>query len=819
MAFVDLESIRKRIRDGWSGRDLAFFHASYIDALINGTLSEITEAPPFAVFGTGSYGRQELCPFSDIDILVVAHKGSQTETVKAFFYKLWDKGYNISHAFRTPSECVAEGMRDIQTRTAIIESRFICGEPAMKGVFSEEVLQKLRARKRKDYVSSMLRSVQERHAKQGGSPFLLQPDIKESKGGLRDIQSALWLTEVLYKYRDLNDLKGILIQDELKKLIRAYDFMLRLRFIVHVLSKRKNDKFLFEFHQEAASMLNIRRSKKFSAVERMMRYYFLQSRNISVCTGDIYRKCGEAVTKKFFHFGITKINDDFYLSRKKLIARDDEVIKRSPVKIFEAFWLSATKGYQMSGRLLRTIKRSALRIRPRHRSSQRITELFLGIISSANVYNTLRNMHETGILDRFIPEFGALRHLMIMDYYHTYPVDEHTMICIRTIEELEHVKSSGVDGLKSIFRNMEKKNILYLAVLLHDSGKAKGKVHETEGYRNILNVAERFSLDSESRNLVEFLVRNHMLMAETAFKHDVESPEVIASFADRVKREDFLDALYLMTYADMSSVSDSFWTRWRASLLDRLYAGAKAHIRGFRIEKTNILADIRKRFESKMADFLQAMPEDYFLSVPANRVLHEGELFEKALNEGFAMSVEDQHDGTVTVIVSAKDRKGMFADVVSVFSVRRLNIIEAKLFTSDNGWAFDKLRISNWHELWWDGMEKMIETDLMNVLLQNKRIKIDEHRSGRRGVEPLLDIDNEKNDEFTVIEIMAPDRLGLLYDVSQSLGECSVNIINGRINTEQGIANDIFYVNSFGSKLDSVTICSVIDLLWKTIKN
>jgi len=310
-----------------------------------------------------------------------------------------------------------------------------------------------------------------------------------------------------------------------------------------------------------------------------------------------------------------------------------------------------------------------------------------------------------------------------------------------------------------------------------------------------------------------------MLMTETAFKHDVESPEVVAAFAHKVMSEENLNALYILTYADMSSVSGSFWTRWRSTLLDNLFLKARAHLLGVRIQKNGILKDVRVKYGKEVNDFLKAMPEDYFISVPFEKIPSEGELFRSALEEGFAMRVDPQEDGTVSIIIVVKDREGIFADIVSVFAVRRLNIIDAKLFTSKNGWAFDKIRISNWNELWWEGMDPMIENELRNVLLDGKKIIITDYGTRGRGIEPLLDIDNEKNERSTIVEIMTQDRIGLLYEIAKAFENCSVNIISGRINTEQGVANDVFYINRNGKKLDFEKVNCLINVLWTRVKN
>lgn len=814
----EIDQLVSYVRSGWEGRALAKHQTALLDGRIAGIFAQSSGKSALAVFATGSYGRVELCPFSDVDIMLFSHDRADAKSAEHVLYGLWDSGMTLSHSFRMPEECVTEAFADIRTRTALLEARFVCGDRDTADLFKHEVLPKLRSRRRRQFIGEKLHEIRQRHRKQGNSPFLLQPDVKEARGGLRDIHNAMWLTAVVFKARGFEDLEGFLDRDDYRKYLRAYDYLLRLRFAVHVLSKRKNDRLLFEIQEDTAGLLGVKKSKKFTSVERMMRYYFLKAHAVSALSEKIFTRCSLEFARRPFFVPVKRLSDEFSLSQRKIVANDDLVIRKNPVKIFEAFHLHAVTGYPLSDHLLETIKRNGARINAISRHDRRMAELFLMVIGSSRIHDTLRLMHETGILDRFIPQFGSIRHLLVNDYFHSYPVDEHSLMCVSALESLRLTGDSTCRHLAEIRNRSPRRALLYMALLFHDIGKGKGRYHEAEGYKTIFDITDRLLTDYESKEFVRFLVRNHLLMAETAFKQDDESEEVVATFVGKVETEERLDALYLLTYADMSSVSESFWTPWRAALLRRLYEKAQKRLRGLLDESVGV-PGLHSVVDDSVRAFIAVMPEDYRFSTALEKIISDCEIYARASEQGFAMSLSDQGDGTMELTVSVRDREGIFSGIVATLAVRRFNIIGARLYTSLNGWVLDRIRISNWRELWWDGMDDMVEHELKAVLLLGKKISIGGRFRGRRGVESFISVDNERSRAYTVIEIMSPDRPGLLYDISQTFSANRANILSGKIYTEQGVANDIFMVNSPSGPLDAERLMSIIGMLWEKIRD
>jgi len=349
--------------------------------------------------------------------------------------------------------------------------------------------------------------MENRHLESGDSVFLLEPHIKEGEGSLRDIHTLYWLSKVVFRLEKISDLSSIMGEYDYKRLLKAYDFMLRLRYCLHVESKRRNDVLSFEYQKNVSSCLGFKNSKKFSGPERMMRYYYLKSRVIKDLTRQIMLLCSKQYMPVFINLSIRKITDEFSVSAGKLISTKHNLLEANTDKIMECYYLYAREGRKFSDALKERIKSHLLRINKRTRASSVSIHYFLEIFKSRHVYDTLREMHETGVLGRFVPEFGALRCLVVHEPYHMYTVDEHTLLAIKNLENLITTNYGNLEELREIINSMEKLDLLFLALLLHDIGKAAGKHHEEEGYRRLKNILDRFNLEGRKRGTIEFLVK------------------------------------------------------------------------------------------------------------------------------------------------------------------------------------------------------------------------------------------------------------------------------------------------------------------------
>ena len=460
-------------------------------------------------------------PLFLILILCFLHKtGPDAETAERILYKLWDSGLEISHAFRTAEECIEEAFKDIRTRTSLLEARYVAGDVNLYNRFRNEVYPVITHKKKKAFVRDKLKEMENRHLASGDSVFLLEPHIKEGEGSLRDIHTLYWLSKVVFRLEKISDLSSIMGEYDYKRLLKAYDFMLHLRYCLHLESKRRNDVLSFEYQKNVSSCLGFKDSKKFSGPERMMRYYYLKSKVIKDLTRQIMLLCSRQYMPVFKNLSIRKITDEFSVSAGRLISTKHNLLEANTDKIMECFYLYAREGRKFSDALKERIKSHLLRINKRTRGSSVSIHYFLEIFKSRHVYDTLREMHETGVLGRFIPEFGALRWLVVHEPYHMYTVDEHTLLAIKNLENLKTTNYGNLEELREIINSLERLDLLFMALLFHDIGKAAGKHHEEEGYRRLKNILDRFNLEGRKRVMIEFLVKNHILMSRLAMTRE-----------------------------------------------------------------------------------------------------------------------------------------------------------------------------------------------------------------------------------------------------------------------------------------------------------
>lgn len=806
-----------------SGLHLTELYSRRIDQLVRSIFDSVDRKMRAALFATGGYGRSELCPYSDIDIMFFAPDRADTDAVEKMLYRLWDTGFEISHSFRTPKECIEEAFSDIRTRTSLLEARFIAGDRELSDMFRSKVYPEIAYRKQKDFVREKLLEMEKRHLSSGESVFLLEPHIKEGEGGLRDVHTSYWLSKVARKIEDFPGFSKLLSAHDYRRFLSAYDFLLRTRFALHLESMRKNDVLSFEYQKSVAGRLGFRDSAKFTATERFMRYYHLKSRIIRETTHRIMADCSRSYVPLFRDWRVKKINDDFSLSGGKIVVKKDGLFRREPDKIIEAFSLYAKTGKKFSDATREKITSGLIRIDNRTRHSPSAVSHFLEILRGLRVYETLREMHETGVLARFIPEFGALRLLVVHEPYHMYTVDEHTLVAIRNLERLRSTKYKNLEDFHTIVKGMERIDTLFMAILFHDIGKAAGRHHEEEGYKRLKRIMERFNLDVKKRRRIEFLVKNHILMSRAALRMEPSDSEVVATFAEAVGDAENLKAIYLITYADMSAVNPEFWNSWKAYLLKELYENTLAYLSGMNEGLEEYLDELRKLCPkselSGLMDFIGEMPERYLLATTRGKVIEDYRLAQEMKESGFSMRIDAGPGEVAELSVSAGDRPGLFAGIVGFLSSKGLNIVNGRIFTGRKGMVIDKISVSNWKAVWWDGLEADLGAGLREVIVGGKRVGT----CGRcvkteSPFDIFVELDNEAFEEVTLIEIFCPDRLGLLYDIANVLHGLGVDIISARINTEAGLAQDIFYVQMEKTKIDYRKAPELLSELWTTLK-
>ena len=850
---MDISELRGLLQKGSSGIQLAALITERTDALLRDIFASTNVHSGLCLIAIGGYGRGELAPHSDIDIMLFARDKTASGQATQFLYKLWDTRLAVGHSFRTPADCINEARKDSKTRTSLLEHRLISGDTDLYRYFMDHVYPEIAFRESRRFISEKLQEVELRHRKISDTVFMLEPHIKEGRGGLRDVHTLVWLASIKLRIRQFDELIKVIAPEDFVRLKKAFDFLLKVRFCLHLFSGRRNDLLSFEFHERIAEMLMFKASKRFLSSERFMRYLYLKTSIIDDIASrfldmfGIPRKAfGEEGNGRiaFFFSSKKKITDNFSLSKNRIIASDDALL-RAPEKIFEAFYSMSRTGKRFSPKLGDAIKKNLFRINRRTRKSQRAVEFFMAIIRGDRAYETLRQMHRNGVLGRFIPEFGALSFLVVYEPYHRYTVDEHTMRAIKHLEGLRNTRYGNLEHLSTVYKRVRQKETLILSLLFHDIGKrgivksyrygAGAEHHEEVGYTELKNIIERFNLSVELRGKIEFLVKNHLLMSSMAFTMETEDPEIIAQFADDVGDRETLDALYLLTFADMASVSPDFWTDWKAYLLRDLYETTAQHLDGLmdgsgegpeKILGADYLTQSEK---AGIKEFLSLMPKRYIISTTPERIYEDYRLSLEVIEKGFALRVQEGLSGAAEITIGAWDRPGLFSRAVGVLSSLKMDIYRARVYTGKGGLVLDKIQVSNWQPLAWEGFYCVLQERLQDAVCGTKTHaeyeevirKIRDAQGyapaatevfGRFG--PFIEIDNETSSESSVLEFFARDRLGLLFDVTSLIHEKDIDIISARINTESGIAHDIFSVQRHGKKVEGITIHELLLSLW-----
>lgn len=809
---------------GYGGRFLVERYTRKIDSLIMNIFNSVNNSNAnIALIATGGYGREEMAPFSDVDIMFFADDKTHTETAEQLLYKLWDTGLAISHSFRTAEECIEEANKDIRTRTSLLETRFVAGDSQLYNSFRMNVYPEIAYRRQKSFIREKLKEMETRHLGSGDSVFMLEPNIKEGEGGLRDVHTAYWLSKVALRTEKISGFSKLLTPYDFRRLMAAYDFLLRTRFCLHLETERKNEVLTFDYQKNVANGLGFKDSRKFRASERFMRYYYLKSKIIKDISGKIMVICSRPYINVIKDMNTRRITDDFYLSAGNLVSVKDNIFAGNPDKILEGFYLYSKTGRRFSETLKENIKSSLLRISWKTRRSSPAIHYFLEIFRGDRVYDTLREMHETGVLGRFIPEFGALRLLVVHEPYHMYTVDEHTLLAVRNLETLRTTRYKSLEQFKSIINRMENVDTLFMALLFHDIGKAAGRYHEEEGYKRLKNIMERFNLDSRKRLRIEFLVKNHILMSKIALRREISDMEVIAHFADNVGDLENLNAIYLITYADMSAVNPGFLTSWKLYLLKELYERTKDYLSGIKEGGTEYIRNILGLSQGIKAqdiiDLINEMPERYMLSTTSAKIPEDCRLVQKMKQSGFSMRIDRISDSVAEIVISTNDQPGLFSRIVGLMSSKGMNIVNGRIFTGKNGIVIDKISISNWKDIFWDGIEQDLEEGLRNIIINGAPLTV-VRRSKKAGsfFDVFIELDNESSDEFSIIEIFSQDRLGMLYDISDIMYKKGIDIVSARINTEAGLAQDVFYIQSSKYKVNNIIAQELLKDLW-TILN
>ncbi len=834
--------IREGHREGASGRQIVQAQTAMIDTLVQGLYRQAASdfgkgaAGRCVLVSIGGYGRGELNPLSDIDLMFhyAGKDQGYAETVsERVLYFLWDLGLDVGYSVRTDRDCLEMADRDITARTALLDSRYLAGDRDLYQEYEKGVLESIVGRNSQGFIREKIEENDRRLKKYGSSVYLLEPNIKEGEGGLRDLHTAVWVARVKFKASGLRDLvhKGILSEREFQEFEEAFDYLWRIRNELHYLSGRKNDQIHFDHQEKIARFLGYEEGKDVPAVEQFMQDYYEHATRVEHLSSSLVAKAtqrDDATFRLFGYFTRRAVEDGFYILRGELGVTRTDLFEKDPALMMKAFEL-AQRHQARLGLQVKTLIRDSLHlVNDKVRRSRAMSESFLALLRNPKgLARTLREMHHLRFLNRFIPEFGRIYCKVQHDAYHIYTVDIHSLFAVEEILKLwegEYLEKKPL--LSQVANDVEKRELLLLGVLFHDIGKGEGKDHCNKGADLIPTIARRLGLHKEDSQRLEFLVRNHLEMAHLAQRRDLHDDKLILQFARQMGMSENLKMLYLLSFADIKAVGPGVWTEWKGRLLQELYEKAYQVLeRGnFRLEDRSEKVRNRKRKvverlgedfgEKTVKEALRSLSTRYLLSYRSVEIAEHLRLALARGDRSLVMKVEHEPEAAYTQLtISTLDIPGLFSKITGVMAANGLNILGAQIHTRYNGEVLDILQVrSPAGEAVTDPARwARVEEHLCAVV--EGRVRVEELVKKRQRPSFLVErarprianrvvVDNEISDEYTVLDIYAKDRVGLLYEITRTLLELGLYIGVAKISTKVDQAADTFYVQDiFGQKV------------------
>ncbi|HEY1769754.1 MAG TPA: [protein-PII] uridylyltransferase [Chthoniobacterales bacterium] len=848
--FLKIENHRLRLRHqaGGGGREVCASRATLIDILLCNIFAAASaearsEKLPLSLVALGGYGRDELNPGSDVDVMFLHAGGSEpapaaTKTIEGVLYFLWDVGLKVGHSTRSVAEAIAQANSEMLTKTAMLEARPVTGDAKLYRQFRAQFRRHCVQRHETDYIAARMRDQTDRHDKFANNVYLQEPNVKRGCGGLRDYQNLLWIT--FFKEGALTTThlvgKDWLSETDRRRIDLAYDFLLRVRTQLHYTSERPNDVLYINLQPEVARKLGYLQQIPVHRSEAFMKDYYAHTRNIFRITERLTERfaTGTATTTRRLFFPLLPRRraqgekfGGFSNRGGQLNLADPQLFNREPEQLMKAFEHAQTRDLEFSPELTDVFSRRLRGVTREFRYAKNPREIFRRILSrKGKVARALRMMHEVDFLGRYLPEFGQLTCLVQHEYFHRYTADEHTLVCIDKLDALASPPNEKRSPYHKLFADLPDPFVLYLALLLHDTGKAVGaRPHSEASALFAQAVAARLQLTSEERRALVLLVDHHITLSSMAQQRNIDDPATVIEFAQIVKTQRNLDQLMLLTLADGQGTMKT-WSDWKELLVWHLYEATSRYLldqKGFVAQSENesrqLRAAVAQKLPNDFADEIEAhfdeMPDNYFRAFDVDEIVAHLELFRTLWRALYleeqpayapALNWEPQPEqGHSVVSICTWDRLQLLESIAGAFAVASINILSADIFVRRDNLALDVFRVSNKRNAAVSDAREMtlFESTLRNAL-QNERhdfaptLAAVRSRMTKRAPEiefpTRVSIENRSHPTSTLIEVETPDRLGLLYDLVACLGRKNICITLARISTEKGAAIDTFYV-------------------------
>jgi len=838
------------------GNEIAASYAFLTDQLLRLIFDFTTErlypnnnpsaAERISLIAVGGYGRGEMAPHSDVDIAFVTPWRQTSwceQVIEAMLYQLWDLGLKVGHSSRSLDDMVRMAKSDLTIRTAMLEGRYVWGDEKLYDLASQRFHREVVANTARAFVAEKLAERNERHKRMGDSRYVVEPNLKEGKGGLRDLHTLFWIGKYVYQVRSVPELvdKGLLSAEELRRFQRAENFLWAVRCHLHLITDRPEERLTFDVQREVAMRMRYADRPGKTAVERFMQHYFLTAKQVGDLTGVFLAHLDEMFASRGRRFGLPKLRrtpknlKGFVLDRGRLALPNENFFVQSPARLIEIFALADAHGVDIHPQAMRSASRDAKLIDNKVRRDPRANAMFLDVLTSPrDPERVLRLMNEAGVFGRFVPDFGRVVAQMQFDMYHHYTVDEHSIRAIGLLARIEKGELKQDHPLSSdIIGKIVSRRVLYVAVLLHDIAKGRGGDHSVLGAEVAEKLCPRFGMTAAETEMVAWLVRWHLMMSETAFKRDLSDFKTIIDFAEKVQSPERLKLLLVLTVVDIRAVGPGIWNSWKRQLLGDLYEqaeevlrpGHKQKGRRERIEAKQ--AELAKRLDwskTAMSRYVKRLPDSYWVAEPLDVLENNARLIANADAEGRTLAIEpavDGERGATLVTLYAADHPGLFYRVAGAIHVAGASIIDARIHTTRDGMAIDNILVQDPFGRPFDEPDRLqrlcqtIEDALANRTRLADRLAarpLPRTRADAFDIEPNVLIDNRASNRYTVVEVHARDRPALINALAHAMFQSKLTIHSAHIATYGERAVDVFYLTDLiGDKVTAAPRLKAIE--------
>ncbi len=773
--------------------------------------------PEISLIAAGGFGRGELHPHSDIDLLILLPEGTQptTNKIEDFIRALWDAGFSLGHSVRTVSQCIEDASTDVQFVTNLMEARIIDGDRNLyqqlkDGIAATEIWPA------DTFFAAKMQEQKTRHEKYFDTAFNLEPNIKKSPGGLRDLQMIKWVTQRHFNTLTLHGLleHDFLQEDEFQRLLACRNLIWRVRYALHLLAGRAEDRLTFEYQRDIADKFGYTDHSNNLAVEQFMQVYYRNALRIERMNERLLQLFREELILDQEQGSVVVLDQQFQSRQTYLEIRQTDIFTRRPSALLELFLVlqqhPEIKGIRAT--TIRSIRNHLYLIDDNFRADAQNYSIFMQLLSQQQgIYTQLKRMNRYGVLESFIPAFGKIAGRMQYDLFHVYTVDQHTLFVIRNLRRFAygHYRQRFPHG-QAVYQRIPQANILYLAAFFHDIAKGRGGDHSTLGAVDADDFCRQAGLDKSSRELVVWLVRNHLLMSITAQRRDISDEGVLNAFTLKVSTRERLDALYLLTMADIAATSPKLWNGWKDSLLWQLYRASAHRIKYAQQDRsrTGFLEDVSTRVAGSnpanelALELWASIPDKHLQRLSANQLAWATRMIITASNNQRVVAIRPQAEKDHSeILIYTPNYQGLFASVIQVFDQMRLNILNARVLTTANGYGFDLFQISNTqNECLSEKDAERLQGYLLTTLEERQWLPQPKQKQPSKfryfDDQPELFFEELKEQNLTRLELACLDQPGLLAHLSALFTEHKLILEDARIATFGHRVEDSFLLRN-----------------------